>query len=104
MVCGDELDQVCPNALDHGTTRHVINAKTFVKRLWRQLFENLNADCEILGIYGSRGALLEVTLSSHGVPANCTIPEFLNTFDMKLLYTTGFVQSRNLYYSLPRKH
>ncbi|PWY88320.1 hypothetical protein BO70DRAFT_359760 [Aspergillus heteromorphus CBS 117.55] len=80
LVCGDELDQACPNVLDHGTTRHVINAKAFVKRLRRQLSETVNADCEALGIHGSRGALLKVTLSSHGytVPAKCTISEFSN--------------------------
>lgn len=40
--------------------------------------ETVNADCETLGIHGSRGALLKVILSSHGytVPAKCTIPEF----------------------------
>ncbi|KAK9853413.1 hypothetical protein MYU51_006495 [Penicillium brevicompactum] len=49
MVNGGELDQTCPNVLDHGKTRHVINARVFVKRLQRQLSETVNADCE--GIY-----------------------------------------------------
>ncbi|OQE71143.1 hypothetical protein PENNAL_c0111G10958 [Penicillium nalgiovense] len=77
-----ELDQTCPNVLDHGKTRHVINARAFVKRLQRQLSETVNADCEVLGIHGSRGALLKVTLSSHGytVPAKCTVPEFAEHF------------------------
>ncbi|KAJ5347040.1 uncharacterized protein N7506_000293 [Penicillium brevicompactum] len=82
MVNGGELDQTCPNVLDHGKTRHVINARVFVKRLQRQLSETVNADCEVLGIHGSRGALLKVTLSSHGytVPAKCTVPEFVEQF------------------------
>ncbi|KAJ5941697.1 hypothetical protein N7516_001865 [Penicillium verrucosum] len=83
LLYGGELDQACPNFLDHGTTRHgttrhVINAKSFIKLLRHQLAKTVNADCEALGIHGSRGALLKVTLSSHGytVPAKCTIPEF----------------------------
>lgn len=80
LVYGGELDLACPNVRDHGrgTTRHIINSKTFVRKLQRQLSETVNADCEILGIHGSRGALLKVTLSSHGytVPAKCTVPEF----------------------------
>ncbi|PYI36435.1 hypothetical protein BP00DRAFT_483281 [Aspergillus indologenus CBS 114.80] len=75
-----ELDQACPNVRDHGqgTTHHVINSKTFVCKLQRQLSETVNADCETIGIHGSRGALLKVTLSSHGytVPAKCTVSEF----------------------------
>jgi hypothetical protein len=60
-------------------TRHVINAITFLKRLRRQLIETANADCEVLGMHCPRGALLKVTLSSHGyaVPAKCTVPEFV---------------------------
>lgn len=80
LVHGGELDQACSNVHDHarGTTRHVINSKTFVRKLQRQLSETANADCETLGIHGSRGALLKVTLSSHGytVPAKCTVSEF----------------------------
>lgn len=73
-----ELDRACPNVHDHGKTKHVLTVKTFIKRLQRQLSETVNADCEVLGIHGSRGALLKVTLSSHGytVPAKCTVPEF----------------------------
>ncbi|KAI3097491.1 hypothetical protein CBS147333_9330 [Penicillium roqueforti] len=37
LLYGDELDQACPNFLDHGTTRHVINAKSFIKLLRHQL-------------------------------------------------------------------
>ncbi|KAJ6105932.1 hypothetical protein N7512_009449 [Penicillium capsulatum] len=58
LVYGGELDQACPNVRDHGhgTTRHIINSKTFVRKLQRQLSETVNADCEIIGIHGSRGA------------------------------------------------
>ncbi|RAH83552.1 hypothetical protein BO86DRAFT_447011 [Aspergillus japonicus CBS 114.51] len=73
-------NHACPNVRDHGqgTTRHVISSKTFVCKLQRQLSETVNADCETIGIHGSRGALLNVTLSSHGytVPATCTVSEF----------------------------
>lgn len=79
LVHGGELDQACPNVRDHGhgTTRHVINSKIFVHKLQRQLSETVNADCEIIGIHDSRGALLKVTLSSHGytVLAKCTLSE-----------------------------
>ncbi|KAJ5230961.1 hypothetical protein N7489_011669 [Penicillium chrysogenum] len=77
-----ELDQSCPNVVDHGKTCHVINGVTFIKGLQHQLFETVNADCEVLGMHGSRGALLKVTLSSHGytVPAKCTVPEFAERF------------------------
>jgi hypothetical protein len=72
------LDRACPNVIDHGKTKHVLTVQSFIKRLQRQLSETVNADCEILGLHGSRGALLKVTLSSHGytVPAKCTVPEF----------------------------
>lgn len=80
LVHGGELDQACPNVSDHGqgTTCHVIGPKAFVCKLQRQLSETVNVDCETIGIHGSRGALLKVTLSSHGytVPAKCTVPEF----------------------------
>ena len=82
MLNGGELDQACPNFLDHGKGHHVINVTTFLKRLRRQLFQTVNADCEVLGMHGSRGALLKITLSSHGytVPAKCTVPEFAKQF------------------------
>ncbi|KAJ5117549.1 hypothetical protein N7448_011181 [Penicillium atrosanguineum] len=78
LVNGGDLDRACPNVHDHGETKHVLTLKSFIKRLQRQLSETVNADCEALGIHGSRGALLKVTLSSHGytMPAKCTIPEF----------------------------
>ncbi|KAJ5787736.1 hypothetical protein N7457_002726 [Penicillium paradoxum] len=77
-VLGRELDRACPNVIDHGKTKHVLTLQSFLKQLQRQLSETVNADCEMLGIHGSRGALLKVTLSSHGytVPAKCTVPEF----------------------------
>ncbi|KAJ5291435.1 hypothetical protein N7478_000686 [Penicillium angulare] len=71
---GEDLDQACPNVHDHGRTCHTIDSKTFLNELKRQLSQTINADCETLGIHGSRGALLKVTLSSLGytVPAKCT--------------------------------
>ncbi|KAI9039958.1 uncharacterized protein KD926_008944 [Aspergillus affinis] len=75
---GEDLDQACPNVRDHGTTRHTIDSKTFLSRLKRQLSQTINANCEILDIHDSRGALLKVTLSSLGytVPAKCTELKF----------------------------
>lgn len=73
------LDQACPNAVDHGTTHHTIDSSMFLNLLRLQLAKTINADCEVLGIHGSRGAVLKVTLSSHGytVPAKCTVAEFV---------------------------
>ncbi|EKV09897.1 metalloprotease [Penicillium digitatum] len=73
-----ELDRACPNVINHGKTKHILTLQSFIKLLQRQLSETVNADCETLGIHGSRGALLKVTLSSHGytAPAKCTVPEF----------------------------
>lgn len=78
LANGGVLDRVCPNVNDHGKSKHVLTVQSFIKRLQRQLSETVNADCEVLGIHGSRGTLLKVTLSSHGytVPAKCTVPEF----------------------------
>lgn len=77
LVHGWELDLTCPNVYDHGKTNHVLTLKSFVKPLQRQLSGAVKADCEVLGIHGSRGALLKATLSSHGytVPAKCTVSE-----------------------------
>lgn len=102
MVNGGELDQTCPNVLDHGKTHHIINAKAFVKRLQRQLSETVNADCEALGIHGSRGALLKVTLSSHGytVPAKCTVPEFAEHFRHEAAVYTRLRSIQGIYIPL----
>ncbi|OQD73884.1 hypothetical protein PENDEC_c013G04148 [Penicillium decumbens] len=45
---------------------------------WGVVVADVLENCEVLGIHGSRGALLKVTLSSHGytVPTKCTIREF----------------------------
>ncbi|KAJ5865220.1 uncharacterized protein N7529_007136, partial [Penicillium soppii] len=102
LMNGGELDQTCPNVLDHGETRHVINEKAFVKRLQRQLTETVNADCEVLGIHGSRGALLKVTLSSHGytVPAKCTVPEFAEHFRHEAAVYTRLRSIQGIYIPL----
>ncbi|KAJ5471965.1 hypothetical protein N7539_008534 [Penicillium diatomitis] len=82
LVHGGQLDLACPNVRDHshGPTGHVINSDSFVRKLQQQLSETVNAGCEALGVHGSRGALLKVTLLSHGytVPAKCTVAEFRN--------------------------
>jgi hypothetical protein len=101
-----ELDRTCPNVLDHGKTHHVINSITFLKRLRRQLFETINADCEVLGMHGSRGALLKVTLSSHGytVPAKCTVPEFADQSRHDAAIYDKLRPIQGIYTSLPWKY
>ncbi|KAJ5265180.1 uncharacterized protein N7525_007348 [Penicillium rubens] len=51
----------------------------------------VNADCEVLGIHGSRGALLKVTLSRTDIMylQNAPYQSLRNSFGMKLLYRTN---------------
>jgi hypothetical protein len=59
---------------------HAIDQSQFLGLLRQQLSNSLAVDCETLGIHGTRGALLKVTLSSYGytMPAKCTVPEFVH--------------------------
>ncbi|PGH34169.1 hypothetical protein GX50_03038 [[Emmonsia] crescens] len=74
---GGLLDEDCPNVRDHGTQYHRINQPTFLNLMRRQLSADLDTDCEPVGVHGARGALLKVTLTSHGytVTAKCTTRE-----------------------------
>ncbi len=46
--------------------RHAINQREFLDLVQKQLAEDLNHNCEPLGLQGARGALFKVTLTSHG--------------------------------------
>ncbi|KKZ66579.1 hypothetical protein EMCG_07693 [[Emmonsia] crescens] len=74
---GGLLDEDCPNVRDHGTHCHRINQPTFLNLMRRQLSADLDTDCDSVGVHGARGALLKVTLTSHGytVTAKCTTRE-----------------------------
>ena len=80
LIDGSRLDPACPNVRDHGKHFHSIDQSRLLSLLSQQLSESLAVDCETLGIHGSRGVLLKVTLSSFGytMPAKCTIPEFVH--------------------------
>ncbi|KAA8646678.1 uncharacterized protein ATNIH1004_005353 [Aspergillus tanneri] len=71
LIKGWELDQKCPNVLDHGINRHRLNQTTLIHRLDRQLSrDNLQLDsqlgCESLHVHGTCGALFKIILWSHG--------------------------------------
>ncbi|OAT10369.1 hypothetical protein, variant [Blastomyces gilchristii SLH14081] len=80
LIDSGPLDPACPNVRDHGKHSHSIDQSQLLSLLSQQLSESLAVDCETLGIHGSRGVLLKVTLSSFGytMPAKCTIPEFVH--------------------------
>jgi hypothetical protein len=58
---------------------HVLNQSTFLRVLRQQLFATLDSDCDTVGVHGSRGALLKVSLASHGYTfiAKSAISEFV---------------------------
>lgn len=66
LACGGDLDDQCPNFLDH-RKRH-ISRNTFLSLIRTQLTRDrgCNADCKPLHMKGSRGALLKVRLSAYG--------------------------------------
>ncbi|PGH33703.1 hypothetical protein GX50_03441 [[Emmonsia] crescens] len=80
LIDGSHLDPACQNVRDHGKHFHSIDQSQLVSLLSPQLSESLAVDRETLGIHGSRGVLLKVTLSSFGytMPAKCTIPKFVH--------------------------
>ena len=83
LVRGGLLDEDCPNVRDHGTQSHRISQPTFLKLMRRQLFADLDTDCDPVGVHGARGALLKVTLTSHGytVAAKCTVREYVKDLE-----------------------
>jgi len=62
------LDDECPNVSLHRRHggRHAINSQKFKDLVQKQLAEDLDHDCEPLGLQGARGALFKLTLTSYG--------------------------------------
>lgn len=65
---GSTLDKNCPNVPLHPRRgkKHAVNQSKFLKLVQSQLAEDLDHNCEPLGLQGARGALFKVTLASHG--------------------------------------
>ena len=65
---GWPLDKNCPNASLHARRgqRHAVDQSKFLDLVQKQLAEDLDHNCEPLGLQGARGALFKVTLVSHG--------------------------------------
>ena len=70
MVSGSALDDGCPNVKLHRRGKkgrnHLINKQQFGGMVQRQLAETLDRNCKDLQVQGSRGALFQITLASHG--------------------------------------
>lgn len=82
LLEGGMLDKSCPNHelhRKHGD-HHSITSKTFLSLMQQQLFHNPEADCYPLNIQGSRGALFQVRLISHGYTgaAKCTVYAYVS--------------------------
>ena len=70
LVLGSAIDNSCPNAPLHRRGRkrrtHLLNKQQFGAMVQRQLAITLDRNCKDLKIQGSRGALFQITLASHG--------------------------------------
>ncbi|EOA85574.1 uncharacterized protein SETTUDRAFT_161868 [Exserohilum turcica Et28A] len=66
LVRNGPLDVACPNARLHGTDRHRLSRSTFLKRIRQQLSEDLDQNCEAIGLHGACGVPFRVRLESHG--------------------------------------
>lgn len=79
LVEGNMLDEKCPNVQHHGNSRHQIDQPTFFMLLGQQLSKDIDTSCDPLHIYGLRGALFKVSLTSHEytVAVKSTIFEFV---------------------------
>jgi len=68
IVRGWSLDKNCPNVSLHAKRgqKHAVDQSKFLDLFQRQLAEDLDHNCEPLGLQGARGALFQVTLASHG--------------------------------------
>ena len=75
------LDKSCPNHAQHPRqgNRHTVDLPQFTELVKVQLYEELDMDCEPLGIQGARGALFKISLASHGYVfvAKGTVEAFL---------------------------
>lgn len=65
---GWPLDRNCPNASLHARRgqKHAVDQSKFLDLVQKQLAEDLDHNCEPLGLQGARGALFKVILVSHG--------------------------------------
>ncbi|KAL9122915.1 MAG: hypothetical protein Q9187_000527 [Circinaria calcarea] len=68
LVRGMVLDKRCPNVMLHSghTNWHAIDGQEFMRLVRSQLKDDLDNNCEPLGLQGARGALFKLTLASHG--------------------------------------
>ncbi len=68
IVRGSPLDKNCPNASLHARRgqKHAVDQSKFLDLVQKQLTEDLDHNCDPLGLQGARGALFKVTLASHG--------------------------------------
>jgi len=68
IVRGWSLDKNCPNASLHARRgrKHAVDQSKFLDLIQKQLTEDLDHNCQPLGLQGARGALFQVTLASHG--------------------------------------
>ena len=68
IVRGSRLDRNCPNASLHPRLgeKHAVGRSKFLDLVQKQLADDLDHDCEPLGLQGARGALFKITLASHG--------------------------------------
>ncbi|MCJ1282377.1 hypothetical protein MMC26_001700 [Xylographa opegraphella] len=62
------LDGNCPNVLQHRRygENHAISTLDFTSLVQKQLADDLDHNCEPLGIQGARGALFRITLAQYG--------------------------------------
>ena len=70
LVLGSALDGSCRNTPLHRRgkkgTKHLLSKQQFSTMVQRQLAMTLDRNCKDLKIQGSRGALFQITLASHG--------------------------------------
>ena len=70
LVLGSALDNSCPNTPLHRRgkkgRKHLLNRQCFGAMVQRQLAMTLDRNCKDLKVQGSRGALFQITLASHG--------------------------------------
>jgi len=70
LVLGSALDDSCPNVPLHRRGKrgykHLLSKPQFSAMVQRQLAMTLDRNCKDLKTQGSRGALFQITLASHG--------------------------------------
>ncbi|PSN73790.1 hypothetical protein BS50DRAFT_607293 [Corynespora cassiicola Philippines] len=83
LVKGGPIDTACPNVRYHGRSCHRINLSNFLDRIRQQLSEDLDRDCQPVGVPGACGVLFRVRLKSHGyvVAAKCAPVDFVHRLE-----------------------